>query len=44
VLLDASHRRWLIATVALAVVATAIYVPYALASPKGPRANRVKIA
>src|SRR5262245_15175165 len=37
VLLDASHRRWLIATIALAVVATAIYVPYALSSPKGPR-------
>lgn len=36
-LLDASHRRWLVATVALAVLATAIYVPYAWSSPKGPR-------
>jgi hypothetical protein len=37
VLLDASHRRWLVATVAMAVVATAIYVPYAWSSPRGPR-------
>lgn len=36
-LLDASHRRWLVATVVLAVAATAVYVPYALVSPKGPR-------
>ncbi len=36
-LLDVSHRRWLIATMVLAVLATAVYVPYALWSPKGPR-------
>jgi len=37
VLLDASHRRWVVVTVALAAVATALYVPYALLSPQGPR-------
>ncbi len=36
-LLDAGHRRWIVATVALAAAATAIYVPYAWSSPKGPR-------
>ncbi len=35
-LLDASHRKWIVATIALFIVATVIYVPYARNSVNGP--------
>jgi len=37
VLLDRTQRQWMIATAILLVIATAIYIPYALNSPQGPR-------
>ncbi len=36
-LLDRTQRNWMIAAAILLIVATAIYVPYALDSPQGPR-------
>ena len=34
--IDDTHKKWLIASLAIFVVATAIYIPYAMASPHGP--------
>lgn len=36
-LLDRTQRNWMIAAAILVLIATAIYVPYALNSPPGPR-------
>lgn len=36
-LLDRTQRNWMIAAAILLVISTAIYVPYALNSPRGPR-------
>ncbi len=36
-LIDHTHRKWFIASAVTLAVATAIYVPYALRSPQGPR-------
>ena len=36
-LLDRSHRPWAIASAAILVVSLAIYIPYALTAPQGPR-------
>ena len=36
-LLDRTQRNWMIAAAILLVIATAIYIPYALNSPQGPR-------
>src|SRR5580698_2220452 len=35
--IDRTHRPWLIATVALAIVSTVAYVVYAVETPSGPR-------
>ena len=35
-LLDATHRRWIMACLILFVVATAAYVPYARGQMQGP--------
>ncbi len=35
--IDQTHRPWVIATVALAIVSTAIYIVYAVDTPGGPR-------
>jgi hypothetical protein len=37
VLIDHSHRKWLVGSVAGLAVATAAYIPYALRAPQGPR-------
>jgi len=37
VLIDHTHRKWFIASVAALAVATAVYIPYSLHSPQGPR-------
>jgi len=37
VLIDHTHRKWFFVSVAGLAVATAIYVPYSLHSPQGPR-------
>jgi hypothetical protein len=37
VLIDQTHRKWFIGSVAALAVATAAYIPYALRSPQGPR-------
>jgi hypothetical protein len=37
VLLDRKQRKWLIGTLAGLAAATAIYIPYALGAPQGPR-------
>ena len=34
--IDSTHRKWLIASLIILVVATAVYIPYAAASPYGP--------
>ena len=34
--IDSTHRKWLIASLIILVVATAVYVPYAAESPYGP--------
>ncbi|HEX4003534.1 MAG TPA: hypothetical protein VHX36_12860 [Candidatus Acidoferrales bacterium] len=34
--IDSTHKKWLIASAIILVVATAIYIPYAAASPYGP--------
>ena len=36
-LIDRTHRRWFIGSVAGLVIASAVYVPYALRAPAGPR-------
>lgn len=35
--IDKSHRGWVIATIALALVSTILYIVYAVESPSGPR-------
>lgn len=35
--IDRTHRPWMIATVALAIIATAAYILYAVETPGGPR-------
>jgi hypothetical protein len=37
VLIDHTHRKWFVGSVALLAVATATYIPYSLRSPQGPR-------
>jgi hypothetical protein len=37
VLLDRTQRNWIVAAAILLLIATAVYVPYALDSPQGPR-------
>ncbi|HTX14579.1 MAG TPA: hypothetical protein VMD77_04725, partial [Candidatus Baltobacteraceae bacterium] len=34
--IDRTHKKWLIASLIILVVATAVYIPYAAASPYGP--------
>ena len=34
--IDQTHRKWFIASIAILVVATAVYVPYVRSSPHGP--------
>jgi hypothetical protein len=34
--IDSTHKRWMIASIAILIVATAAYVPYAMNSPHGP--------
>jgi hypothetical protein len=34
--IDTTHKKWLIASLIILVVATAVYIPYAAASPYGP--------
>ncbi len=34
--IDSTHKKWLIASLIIFVVATAVYIPYAEASPYGP--------
>lgn len=36
-LFDHTQRKWLIATIVILVVAIAVYIPYAVNSPQGPR-------
>jgi hypothetical protein len=36
-LIDHTHRRWFIGSVAGLAIASAVYIPYALRSPAGPR-------
>ena len=40
-LLDGTQRKWMIAAAILVFVATAVYVPYAVNSPRGPRGGSV---
>lgn len=40
-LIDRTHRRWFLGSVAGLVIASAVYVPYALRSPAGPRGGSV---
>jgi hypothetical protein len=35
--IDRTHRPWLIATVALAIASTVVYIFYAVETPGGPR-------
>jgi len=35
-LIDARHRRWIVASALLGAAATAVYVPYHLSAPNGP--------
>jgi hypothetical protein len=37
VLIDRTHRKWFFVSVAGLAVATAVYIPYSLHSPQGPR-------
>ena len=37
--IDATHRKWLFASLGIAGVATAVYIPYALTSEHGPRGS-----
>lgn len=36
-LIDRTHRRWFIGSAAGLAIATAVYIPYALRAPQGPR-------
>ena len=36
-LIDHTHRKWLVGSAVGLAVATAVYIPYALGSPQGPR-------
>jgi hypothetical protein len=36
-LIDHSHRKWVIASSSILAIALAVYIPYALNSPRGPR-------
>lgn len=36
-LIDHTHRKWFVGSVAGLAVATAVYIPYALQAPQGPR-------
>ena len=38
-LLDRTQRKWMIAAAILVAIAAAIYIPYALNSPQGPRGD-----
>lgn len=40
-LIDRTHRKWLVGSMAILVVAGATYVPYSLRSPQGPRGGSV---
>jgi hypothetical protein len=40
-LIDHTHRKWLIATMAIMGVAVVAYVPYSLRTPQGPRGGSV---
>jgi hypothetical protein len=37
VLIDHTHKKWLVASTAIVAVATIVYVPYALRAPQGPK-------
>jgi len=37
VLIDSTHRKWFVGSIVGLAVATAVYVPYALHAPQGPR-------
>jgi hypothetical protein len=37
VLIDHTHRKWFIGSVVSLAIATAVYIPYALRAPQGPR-------
>lgn len=39
VLIDHTHRRWFLGTIVGLAVATAVYVPYSLHSPQGPKGS-----
>lgn len=36
-LIDHTHRKWLVASAVALTIATAVYIPYALRAPQGPR-------
>ena len=36
-LIDGTHRKWFIGSVVSLAIATAVYIPYALRAPQGPR-------
>ena len=36
-LIDHTHRKWFFGSLAGLAVATAVYIPYSLRSPQGPR-------
>ena len=40
-LIDHTHRKWLVGSMAILVVAGATYIPYSLRSPQGPRGGSV---
>jgi hypothetical protein len=40
-LIDRTHKRWLVASVAILVVAVAVYVPYAIKAPQGAKGGSV---
>jgi hypothetical protein len=39
--IDRTHRSWMIATIALAIISTAAYILYAVETPSGPRGGSV---
>ena len=40
-LIDRTHRKWLVGSMAILIVAGATYIPYSLRSPQGPRGGSV---
>ena len=40
-LIDRTHRRWFVGSMAILAVAVASYIPYSLRSPQGPRGGSV---